>query len=271
MADSHLVDRNRAPWRDKWNEVIFGHDTVAGRLFDVILLTLIFLSVFIVLLESVRSIREEYGSYLRVSEWTVTSLFTLEYIARLISARDAKHYATSFFGIVDLLAIAPIYLSFLFGVAHSLTVVRSLRLLRVFRILKLTEYIGEAAVLRVALRESARKIVVFLFYSPRHRHHCRRVDVSDRRRGERLHQYSHCYVLGHRHGDHSRLRRYLAQNCSRARPGLYVDDRWLWNYRSADRNRYLRIWPGLVDRTRPTLFRVWPAAPRPGCALLQAM
>ena len=163
MADSHLADRKRAPWRDKWSEVIFGHDTTAGRVFDVILLTLILLSVLVVLLESVRSIREGYGFSLRVAEWIFTSLFTIEYIARLISARNAKQYATSFFGIVDLLAIVPIYLSFLFGVAHSLTVVRSLRLLRVFRILKLTEYIGEATVLRVALRESARKIVVFLF------------------------------------------------------------------------------------------------------------
>ncbi|HEY6292935.1 MAG TPA: ion transporter [Terriglobia bacterium] len=163
MADSHLVDHKRAPWRDQWGQVIFAHDTTAGRLFDVILLTLILLSVLSVLLESVRSIGESYGFYLRVAEWIFTSLFTLEYGARLVSARDAKRYARSFFGIVDLLAIAPIYLSLLFGVAHSFTVVRSLRLLRVFRILKLTEYIGEAAALRVALRESLRKILIFLF------------------------------------------------------------------------------------------------------------
>jgi voltage-gated potassium channel len=163
MADSHRIDGKRAPWRDKWAEVIFGHDTPAGRFFDVVLLTLILLSVLNVLLESVRSIRENYGFYFRAAEWTFTSLFAIEYVARLASARDAKRYATSFFGIVDLLAISPIGLSFLLGRAHSFTVVRSLRLLRVFRILKLTEYIGEAAVLRVALQESIRKIVVFLF------------------------------------------------------------------------------------------------------------
>jgi voltage-gated potassium channel len=163
MADSHRSDPGRAPWRDKWNEVIFGHDTAAGRLFDIILLTLILLSVLIVLLESVSSIRERYGLYFRVAEWTFTSLFTIEYVARLISVEDAKQYAKGFYGIVDLLAIAPIYLSFVFGVAHSFTVVRSLRLLRVFRILKLTQYIGEATVLRVALQESLRKIIVFLF------------------------------------------------------------------------------------------------------------
>jgi voltage-gated potassium channel len=163
MADSHSVDHKRAPWRDKWSEVIFGHDTPAGRFFDVILLTLIILSVLAVVLESVRSIREGYGFYFRVAEWTVTSLFTIEYVARLLSTEDAKRYATSFFGIVDLLAIAPVYLSLVFAGVHFFTVVRSLRLLRVFRILKLTEYIGEAAVLRVALRESVRKIAVFIF------------------------------------------------------------------------------------------------------------
>ena len=163
MLDPHLVEHNRAHWRDKWNEVIFGHDTPAGRRFDIILLTLILLSVLSVMLESVRSIHEAYGVYLKIAEWVFTGLFTIEYAARLISAPNAKHYATSFFGIIDLLAIAPVYLSFLFAVEHSFTVVRSLRLLRVFRILKLTEYIGEANALRVALQSSFRKIVVFLF------------------------------------------------------------------------------------------------------------
>src|SRR5580704_6687409 len=163
MADPHVVDRTRAPWRDKWNEVIFGHETPLGKLFDVVLLTLIPLSVLTVLLESVRSISHAYGIYLEIAEWIFTALFTMEYIARLIATRDIRRYATSFFGIVDLLAIAPVYLSLLFGVAHAFTVVRSLRLLRVFRILKLTEYMGEATVLRIALQESARKIVVFLF------------------------------------------------------------------------------------------------------------
>ena len=163
MADPPPVDRDRAAWRDKWYEVIFGHDTVAGKFFDVVLLTLILLSVLTVLLESVRSIRGRYGLYLSVAEWMFTSLFTIEYVARLISAKDAKRYATSFFGIVDLFAIAPIYLSLLFVTAHSYAVVRSLRLLRIFRILKMTEYIGEATVMRVALQESLRKIIVFLF------------------------------------------------------------------------------------------------------------
>ena len=163
MAKKYFVDQSRAPWRNKWSEVIFGNDTPAGRVFDVVLLTIILLSVLTVILESVPSIRDTHGFYFRVAEWIFTSLFTIEYAARLVSAKNAKRYATSFFGIVDLLAVAPVYLSFLFGMGHSLSVVRSLRLLRVFRILKLTEYIGEAVALRVALQESLRKIIVFLF------------------------------------------------------------------------------------------------------------
>ena len=162
MAEPRLLDGSRAPWRDKWNEVIFGSETPAGRFFDIILLTLILLSVLSVLLESVRSIREAHSAFFHTVEWVFTSIFTLEYAARLISAKNTKQYAFSFFGIVDLLAIAPVYLSLLFGVTHSFTVVRSLRILRVFRILKLTEYVGEADSLRLAIQASIRKIIVFL-------------------------------------------------------------------------------------------------------------
>jgi voltage-gated potassium channel len=163
MAHLHVFENRRAPWRDKWCEVIFGHETRPGRLYDIVLIALILLSVLCALLESVRSVREAYGFYLHAVEWAFTSLFTIEYAARLIAAKNAKRYATSFYGVVDLVAIAPIYLSVFFRLTHSFTVVRSLRLVRVFRILKLTEYTGEAAILQVALRQSARKIVVFLF------------------------------------------------------------------------------------------------------------
>jgi voltage-gated potassium channel len=163
MADLHILEGRRAPWRDKWYEVIFGHETRPGQLYDIVLIVLICLSVLSVLLESVRPIREAYGFYFQVVEWTFTCLFTIEYVARLMAAKDARRYATSFYGIVDLVAIAPIYLSVFYSLTHSFAVVRSLRLVRVFRILKLTEYTGEAAVLQVALRQSARKIVVFLF------------------------------------------------------------------------------------------------------------
>jgi voltage-gated potassium channel len=160
-SDSH-VD-HRARWRDNLHEIIFGHSTPAGRLFDLVLLILILLGVLTVLLDSVRSLHDTYGSYLQATEWVVTALFTLEYAARLLCATDARRYATSFFGIVDLLAIAPVYLGIFFGITHAFTLIRTLRLLRVFRILKLTQFLGEAAVLKLAIRASLPKITVFLF------------------------------------------------------------------------------------------------------------
>jgi voltage-gated potassium channel len=152
----------RAHWRDKWNEIVFGRETFAGRLFDSILLILILLSVLAVLLESVPTIREKYGMFLRISIWIFTGLFTAEYVTRLVTATSAKRYARSFFGIVDFLAIGPVYLGFLLGAARSFSVLRSLRLLRVFQILKLTQFVGEASAIRVALFASLRKITVFL-------------------------------------------------------------------------------------------------------------
>lgn len=162
MPSPDSLTARRAPWRDKWKVIIFGHDTFYGRLFDLVLLILILLSVLTVLLESVGSIRAVYGTPLRIAEWTFTSLFTLEYLARLATADNAGRYARSFFGIVDFLAVGPIYLSFVFGFTHSFSVLRALRLLRVFRILKLTQFLGEANAMRAALRASARKITVFL-------------------------------------------------------------------------------------------------------------
>lgn len=163
MDASHSLTQSGAPWRDRWNQIIFGHETFAGRLFDVILLVVILLSVLTVLLQSVRGIREAHGQLLEIAEWVFTILFTMEYVARLATATSATRYAKSFFGIVDFLAIGPVYLSVFFGVTHSFAVFRSLRLLRVFRILKLTQFIGEAAALRIAVAASMRKIIVFLF------------------------------------------------------------------------------------------------------------
>jgi len=144
-------------------EIIFEADTPAGKAFDVTLLACILLSVAAVMLESVESIHSSYGVELLVAEWIFTILFTIEYILRLAVVRRPLRYATSFFGVVDLLSILPTYL-LLFGVgAQSLLVIRSLRLLRTFRVFKLARYVGEASVLRQALAASRPKITVFLF------------------------------------------------------------------------------------------------------------
>jgi voltage-gated potassium channel len=144
------------------HEVIFEADTPAGRGFDVGLLIAILVSVVAVVLESVADLRREYGVVLRTVEWIITVAFTVEYALRLMAVDHPWRYARSFFGIVDLLAIAPTYLALVVPEAHSLLVIRSIRLLRVFRILKLGHFLGEAQQLVTALRASRRKITVFL-------------------------------------------------------------------------------------------------------------
>jgi voltage-gated potassium channel len=149
-------------WRARWHEIIFEADTPAGKRFDVALLVLILLSVLAVSLESVGELREAYGRTLRATEWAFTGLFTVEYVMRLMCVRRPLRYMVSFYGIVDLLAILPTYLSVLVPGSQSLLVIRAFRLLRVFRILKLTHFVGEARLLSAAMRASTRKIIVFL-------------------------------------------------------------------------------------------------------------
>src|SRR5688572_11305136 len=148
--------------RARLHEIIFESDTRAGRYFDLSLIWLIVLSVATVILESVAEVRQQYGSLLFGLEWLFTLLFTVEYVLRLLSVRRPLRYATSFFGIVDLLAIIPTYLSIFVPGSQYLLVIRILRLLRVFRLLKLSEYVTEADTLRLALRASRRKISVFI-------------------------------------------------------------------------------------------------------------
>jgi len=144
-------------------KIIFGHHTSAGRLFDIALLIAIVSSVVVVSLETVEPIAEQYGHTLRGIEWGFTILFTIEYIVRLYCVREPHRYARSFFGIVDLLAIIPTYLTlFALPGMQSLLVVRGLRLLRIFRILKLVHLMREGATLRLAIWEARDKIIVFL-------------------------------------------------------------------------------------------------------------
>lgn len=150
-------------WRAHLHEIIFEADTPAGKAFDVALLWAILLSILAVMLESVASIRAQRGDELRAVEWFFTLLFTAEYGLRLASVQRPLQYARSFFGIVDLLAILPTYLSLLLPGAHSLLVIRTLRLLRIFRVLKLARYVVEADTLLRALRASRPKIIVFLW------------------------------------------------------------------------------------------------------------
>ena len=150
-------------WRSRLHEVIFEADTLAGRAFDLILILSIVLSVLAVVLDSVASVHDRWGDKLYLAEWAFTILFTIEYILRIVSVKKPTRYIFSFFGLVDLLAILPTYLSVIVPGSQYLLVIRLLRVLRIFRVLKLATYIGEAKLLTTALRHSRRKITVFLF------------------------------------------------------------------------------------------------------------
>jgi Ion transport protein. len=156
------VTGSAARLRARFHEIIFESDTPAGRAFDLLLLVAIVASVFVVMLESVASIRARAGPTLRALEWFFTILFTIEYALRLFTVQRPLRYAVSLFGLIDLFAVLPTYLSIVFPGAQSFLVIRLLRLLRIFRVLKLGEYLRESHVLAQALRASRRKIQVFL-------------------------------------------------------------------------------------------------------------
>ena len=149
--------------KNKLHTIIYEADTPMGKLFDVVLLILILVSVILVMLESVTSIDTHYHDLLYFGEWVITIFFTIEYILRIITVKKASNYIFSFYGIIDLLSTIPLYLSFILAGSNALLAVRALRLLRVFRILKITRYMGEANKLNKALRDSKPKILVFLF------------------------------------------------------------------------------------------------------------
>jgi voltage-gated potassium channel len=144
------------------HQIVFEADTPAGRAFDIVVQALIFISVIVVSLETVQGLSFRTHRLLFIAEWALTVLFTLEYVLRLAAVRKPTAYAKSFFGLVDLLALLPTWLSILVPGAQALLVVRVLRLLRIFRILKLAHFLTEAQTLTHALRASARKILVFL-------------------------------------------------------------------------------------------------------------
>ncbi|MDK2831377.1 MAG: voltage-gated potassium channel [Methanolobus sp.] len=150
-------------WRSRLYEVIFEADTPAGKNFDIILIVSILLSVVAVMLDSVKSFRLANGDLLYNIEWFFTIIFTIEYLLRMLCVKSKTRYAISLFGIVDLLAIMPTYLSLFLPGSQFLLVIRILRVLRIFRILKLVKFLDEAELLITALKASRRKITVFLF------------------------------------------------------------------------------------------------------------
>jgi len=152
---------NWLDWRDRWYEIIFHSNTPAGRLFDVILLIMIVISVGVVMLDSVPAFRNEYRTPFTNLEWFFTILFTIEYVIRIIVSRKPRIYIFSFYGVIDLISLLPTYFSLIIAGSHYLLVIRILRMLRVFRVLKLTRFMRASHVLTLSLRQSRFKIIVF--------------------------------------------------------------------------------------------------------------
>ncbi|MEQ8474109.1 MAG: ion transporter [Marinoscillum sp.] len=148
--------------RNRLYIIVFGTDTPAGKLFDVVLLMAILLSIIAVMLESVSAIRESYADLLIGLEWTLTALFSVEFLVRIFITRKPTKYVFSFLGMIDLIALLPTYISIFVSGGSYLIVIRAIRLLRVFRILKLTRYINEAKVLANAMKGAQRKILIFM-------------------------------------------------------------------------------------------------------------
>lgn len=148
--------------RERLHNLLFQHDDPAERAVDLGLIIAILTSVVVVMLDSVAAIEARYGHVLRVAEWTLTILFTIEYLLRVWSSRSRREYMLGFYGVVDLLAVLPSYLAIVFPAGRFLIALRVLRVLRIFRILKLAQYVQEASVLSAAMRASRQKITVFI-------------------------------------------------------------------------------------------------------------
>ncbi|OAU95067.1 MULTISPECIES: ion transporter [Moraxella] len=152
---------NNSLIKNKIHIIIEGTDTPAGKLFDVLILVAIVTSVLVVMFDSVLFLRLQYGRLFFVAEWFFTVLFTIEYALRLYSSPNRRRYVTSFYGVVDLLALLPTYLSLFFAGTHYLLVVRILRILRIFRVFRLKSYMQQAGFLAAAFKTSQHKITVF--------------------------------------------------------------------------------------------------------------
>lgn len=151
-------------FRHRTNVVIYGTNTASGRLFDLVLLGVILVSVIIVMLETVKGFDKKYHDELIVLEWIITIFFTLEYLLRIIALKKPLKYIFSFYGIIDLIATIPMYFSLFFAGTSILTVVRALRLLRLFKILKHPQFSSQSTHLKEALIASRGKILIFIYF-----------------------------------------------------------------------------------------------------------
>ncbi|WP_281632185.1 ion transporter [Flavobacterium luteolum] len=151
-------------FREKVKIVLYGTNTILGRMFDLVLLGLILLSVLLIMLDTVEGVSSKYHEQLLVCEWIITIFFTIEYVLRIISIQKPVKYIFSFYGIIDLLAVLPMYLSIFFPGASILSIVRALRFLRLFKILHIPQINHQSLQLKEAIEASKEKILVFIYF-----------------------------------------------------------------------------------------------------------
>lgn len=151
-------------FRERIKIILYGTNTILGRMFDLVLLGLILLSVLLIMLDTVQGISSKYHNILWICEWVITIFFTIEYILRIISIQKPVKYVFSFYGIIDLLAVLPMYLSIFFPGASILSIVRALRFFRLFKILHIPQISHQSYQLKEAIEASKEKILVFIYF-----------------------------------------------------------------------------------------------------------
>ncbi|MFC0428703.1 MULTISPECIES: ion transporter [Chryseobacterium] len=164
MEREHNLVPGDKLWKRFLFRIIYRADTKLGKLFDITLLSLILVSTFIIMMESVPKLDKKYHVYFIISEWVISVFFTAEYWARIAVLKNKKHYIFSFFGIIDFLSLVPFFLSFFFPVTKYFLIFRMLRMLRVFRVFNLLDFMNDGSVIVRALRNSSRKIYIFLLF-----------------------------------------------------------------------------------------------------------
>lgn len=163
MEKNPYPDPSRA-FRARVHNILFESDSFLGKTFDIFLFVFIMVSCIVVMMDSVPSLHQKYGYEFWVAEWVITIAFTVEYFLRIYAVNQPLKYITSAFGVIDLLSIIPTYLSLFMGGAQLLAIIRVLRLIRIFRIFNLRDYLRGGLIIYLALRESRKKIVVFLLF-----------------------------------------------------------------------------------------------------------
>lgn len=164
MEREHNLIPGDKLWKRFLYRIIYRADTKLGKLFDITLLSLILISTFIIMMESVPKLDKKFHVYFIVSEWIISVIFTAEYWSRIAVLKNKKNYIFSFFGIIDFLSLVPFYLSFFFPVTKYFLIFRMLRMLRVFRVFNLLDFMNDGSVILRALKNSSRKIYIFLLF-----------------------------------------------------------------------------------------------------------